>query len=447
MFIVGGTVPQSAISASGTPKTQAEIDPEEGAYSQQNFFLAAGQIAAIHTQRSDLQSAQSASNRPGEPSRTAILNAEGCVILPGFVDVHVHGGLGHDAMDGTPDAIGHMSHFHAQHGTTALLPTTMTGPADATLAAVEAVSSFYASQQRQLNDAATSMPETEMPETEMPETELSKTGAQVLGVHLEGPFISPTYPGAQPAAHIRPPSVDEFERLAAAGPVRMMTLAPEQPRALDLIDAAKRHNVVTVMGHTNATYADCMAAADHGLSQATHTYNAMRGLHHREPGALGAVLNDNRIDAQLIADNIHVHPAAMNILLRCKGIERTLLITDAMRAAGLPPGEYTLGGQAVTMKDGECRLADGTLAGSVLTMERALQNFIAATGLSLAQAWPVSSYVPARTLGLHHERGRLAQGYAADLVLLDANLEVAATIVAGRIAFLRDADRLERSTR
>ena len=164
----------------------------------------------------------------------------------------------------------------------------------------------------------------------------------------------------------------------------------------------------------------------------------MTGLHHRQPGTLGAVLTDDRIFAQLIADNIHVHPAAMAVLARCKGPERIVLITDAMRAAGLPPGEYDLGGQTVTVRDGQCRLAGGTLAGSVLTMERALANFMAASGWSLAQAWPTSSRTPAASLGLAHELGSIRPGYLADLVLLDQALEVAATIVNGEVVYRRD---------
>lgn len=431
LLITGGVVPSSALSASAVqralraaPFADAPDDSSgDVGLRRSTIVLQSGQIAAVEPQAPAPENG-TAQNSP--PDNTQF-DAEGCTILPGFVDVHVHGGMGCDTMDATPEAIQRMSHFHAQHGTTALLPTTMTGPASETQAAVEAVTAFLASSDK--TTAADEKPD---------------AGARVLGVHLEGPFISPEFPGAQPAIHIRPPDLEEFARLVEAGPVRMMTLAPEQPGALGLIDVATRRGVVTVLGHTNASYAECQAAVLHGLSQATHTYNAMRGLHHREPGALGAVLSDARIDAQLIADNVHVHPAAMNILARCKGAARTLLITDAMRAAGLPPGEYTLGGQPVTMQNGECRLADGTLAGSVLTMERALKNFVAATGWTLAQAWPVSSYVPARTLGLHQKFGLISPGYAADLVVLDAELDVVATIVDGRIVYLRDPERLRR---
>lgn len=348
----------------------------------------------------------------------ATLDATGCFVLPGFIDLHVHGGDGYDAMDATPEALMRMSAFFAQHGVTAFLATTMTAPHDAILAAVTAVGKWG---------------------------ETVTTGARIIGVHVEGPYISLKFPGAQPAASIRPPNLTEFAELAAAGPVRMITLAPEVEGAAELIAAARQQGVTVVWGHTNATYEECVLAADRGVTQATHTYNAMSGLHHRKPSVLGATLTLDQIYAQLIADNIHVHPAAMNVLARCKGVERTVLITDAMRAAGLPDGEYELGGQPVTVSDGSCRLADGTLAGSILTMERALVNFMAATGLPLTAAWPATSRTPAQSLGLGQRYGALTPGYQADLVLLDAELQVVATVVGGQVVYLREAARLSRN--
>lgn len=346
---------------------------------------------------------------------TATLDATDCFVLPGFIDVHVHGGAGYDAMDATPEALAAMAHFFAQHGVTGFLATTMTAPHAMILAAVAAVGQWG---------------------------EGIATGARILGVHVEGPYISLKFPGAQPAAYIRPPSLSEFAELLAAGPVRMITLAPEVDGAAELIAAARRQGVTVVWGHTNATYEMCVQAAGLGVTQATHTYNAMSGLHHRQPGVLGATLTLDTIYAQLIADNIHVHPAAMKVLARCKGVERTVLITDAMRAAGLPDGEYELGGQPVTVSDGSCRLADGTLAGSILTMERALANFMTATGLPLATAWPATSRTPAQSLGLAQHYGSLTPGYQADLVLLNAQLQVIATVVGGQVVVLHEPARL-----
>ena len=345
----------------------------------------------------------------------ATLDATGCYVLPGFIDVHVHGGDGYDTMDATAEGLTAMATFFARHGVTAFLATTMTAPHADIRRAVAAVGQWG----QQITG-----------------------GARIIGVHVEGPYISLKFPGAQPAEFIRPPSVDEFAELLAAGPVRMMTLAPEVKGSAELITAARQQGVIAVWGHTDATYERCVQAAAWGVTQATHTYNAMSGLHHRKPGVLGATLTLDSIYAQLIADNIHVHPAAMNVLARCKGVDRTVLITDAMRAAGLPEGEYDLGGQPVTVKDGSCRLADGTLAGSILTMERALGNFMAATGLSLAAAWPTTSRTPAQSLGLDQHYGALQPGYQADIVLLDPQLQVVATVVGGQIVYLRDAERL-----
>ena len=349
----------------------------------------------------------------------ARLDATGCFVLPGFIDLHVHGGDGADTMDATQDALDRMARFFAQHGVTAFVPTTMTAPHAEILQAVAAVDKWG---------------------------QKMVTGARSLGVHIEGPYISPTFPGAQPAEYIRPPSLVEFAELTSAGPVRMITLAPEVEGADALITAACQQGVIAVWGHTNATYEQCVHAANLGVTQATHTYNAMSGLHHRNPGTLGATLALDSVYAQLIADNIHIHPAAMKVLARCKGVDRTILITDAMRAAGLPEGEYTLGGQAVTVKNGSCRLANGTLAGSILTMEQALINFMAATGLSLAEAWPTTSRTPAQALGLAHQLGAIAPGYQADLVLLDAQLQVVATVVAGQVVYLRETERLYKAT-
>jgi len=228
----------------------------------------------------------------------------------------------------------------------------------------------------------------------------------------------------------------------------MITLAPEMPGAAELIARARARGIVVVAGHTAASYAECEAGIAAGVTQATHTYNAMTGLHHREPGTLGSVLSNDSVFAQLIADNVHVHPAAMKILARCKGAARTILITDAMRAVGLPPGSYDLGGQAVTVtagtgnRPGECRLADGTLAGSVLTLERGLANFVAASGMTLAEAWPTTSLSAATSLGLEGSCGKLEEAYLADLTLLDDAGEVVATVVQGRVVYLRDAERL-----
>ena len=355
---------------------------------------------------------------------TPFLDGSNCILLPGFIDVHIHGSGGADVMDATPESLETISRFLVQHGVTGFYATTVTASHAATLAAVENVARFVGLAQSG-------------------NVEVHQTGARILGVHLEGPYISPEFPGAQNPAFIRPPSVEEFEEFLAAGPVRMITLAPETPGAEALVEVALAAGVRVVMGHTAATYEQASAAIDAGVSQATHTYNAMTGLHHRRPGAVGAILSDNRIYAQLIADGIHVHPAAMRILGRCKGPTRALLISDAIRAAGMPPGRYEMGRLPVIVKDGACRLEDGTLAGSVLTLDVALRNFMAAAGWSLVQAWPLTSLSQAQAMGIESEVGRIRTGARADLTLLDAKAQVVATVVGGKLAYLRDSWRLK----
>ena len=360
----------------------------------------------------------------GAPLAGPSVDGSGCTLLPGFIDVHIHGSGGADVMDATPESLETMSRFLVRHGVTGFYATTVTASHAATLAAVRNAARYVESTgPGNGGDRA--------------------AGARVLGVHLEGPFLSAAFPGAQNPAYIRPPAAAEFEELLGAGPVRMITLAPEAAGADALIGMAAAAGVRVVLGHTAATFEEATAAVDAGVSQATHTYNAMTGLHHRRPGALGATLSDDRIYAQLIADGIHVHPAAMRILGRCKGPTRTLLISDAIGAAGMPEGRYEMGRLPVIVKDGACRLEDGTLAGSVLTLDTALRNFMAATGWPLVQAWPATSLSQAQAMGIDREVGRIRRGACADLVLLDSEVQVAATVVGGRLAYLRDGWRLQ----
>ena len=355
---------------------------------------------------------------------TPFLDGSGCTLVPGFIDVHIHGSAGADVMDAAPESLEKMSRFLVRHGVTGFYATTVTASHAATLAAVENAARFEEASRWENGESRAA-------------------GARLLGVHLEGPYLSPAYPGAQNPAFIRPPSAEEFEALLAAGPVRMITLAPEEPGADTLIGMAVAASVRVVLGHTAATFEQATAAIDAGVSQATHTYNAMTGLHHRQPGALGATLSDDRIYAQLIADGIHVHPAAMRILGRCKGPTRTLLISDAIRAAGMAEGRYEMGRLPVIVEDGACRLEDGTLAGSVLTLDAALRRFMSATGWPLVQAWPATSLSQAQAMGIDREVGRIRPGAHADLVLLDGEAQVAATVVGGRLGYLRDSWRLQ----
>lgn len=349
-----------------------------------------------------------------DPQDADTIEAQGLYVVPGFIDVHVHGAMGHDTMDASAGALAEMARFLAAHGVTSFLATTMAASRADTLAAVRSVAGYMAAPQ---------------------------PGARVLGVHLEGPFVNPAAKGAQSEAFCRPPDLDEFNALADAGPVRLLTLAPELPGAEAVVRAATARGVTVSIGHTRATYAQAEAAVAWGARQVTHMFNTMSPLHHREPGALGAALTDDRIVAQLIVDGIHLHRATTALAVRAKGPGRVVLVTDAMRAAGLPEGTYELGGQGVIVQDRGCWLTDAsgaptqTLAGSTLTMDAALCNVMRATGLSLAEALPMASSVPATSIGFDDRTGALAPGLWADVTLLDADYRVVATIVGGALAY------------
>lgn len=357
------------------------------------LVIEAGKIAAIVP-------AESA------PPASEILDAQGLWVAPGFIDVHVHGGDGHDTMDATPQAIHSMARFFARHGVTSYFPTTMSAPAEAIARAIA-------------NVAACPQPE---------------DGAQHLGVHVEGPYLSKDYPGAQNPDVLRLPDPQEYTGWFESGVVRLITAAPEIEGALELIDAGVRQGIEFAIGHSGASYEEVITAADHGVRQATHTFNGMLGLHHRRPGTLGGVLTDDRIYAQMIADGIHLHPAIVRLLARAKDPSRVILITDAMRAAGLPDGDYDLGDQPVTVQDGIARISNGSLAGSTATMDHVVRSTMQFAGLTLPQAVMMATTVPARAMKLSH-KGIITAGGEADIVLLDDDVQVQATIVCGRVVY------------
>lgn len=339
---------------------------------------------------------------------THTIDATGLNLLPGFIDLHIHGALGHEAMDASPDGLRVMARFCAQHGVTGFLPTTWTASHAATLKALDAI-------------AQLSGPVSE--------------GATILGAHMEGPYLSAERCGAQAPQHIR--RVDRSEALDYLDRrvVRLLALAPEFEESLWLIDECVRRGITVSAAHTSATYRHLLMAVEHGLSHATHTFNAMTGLSHREPGAVGAILALPQIRAELIADNVHVHPAVMNLLVQVKGVDRVILVTDAIRGAGMPDGEYAIDQRVIYVRDGAARLPDDTLAGSILTMDRALRNIMQATGLSLHEVWPMTSLNAARAIGLSASKGSLEAGKDADLVLLNTDLGVEMTLAEGEIVF------------
>ncbi|MCV2351033.1 N-acetylglucosamine-6-phosphate deacetylase [Paucibacter sp. Y2R2-4] len=320
------------------------------------------------------------------------------IVLPGFIDVHVHGGGGHDTMEGGEAAL-QMSKLHVRHGTTSLLATTMTAPLEDIRKAIAALAPVC--------------------------RERAKNGARVLGVHLEGPYISPAKLGAQPD-FAKPASLEEIHALHALAPIRLITLAPELPGTLELIAQLRAEGFQVQIGHTAGTYEDGVAALQQGAGGFTHLFNAMTGLHHREPGMVGAALAHARY-AEVIPDLLHVHPGAIRVAMR--SIPCMFCVTDSTAAAGMPDGDYKLGSHTVTKCMGGVRLPDGTLAGSTLTMDQALRNLVG-MGLEIEDASKrVSSYA-AEYMGLS-DRGQLAVGAWADLVVMDRALQLQRVVVEG----------------
>jgi N-acetylglucosamine-6-phosphate deacetylase len=260
-------------------------------------------------------------------------------------------------------------------------------------------------------------------------------GAEHLGLHLEGPYLNLDHRGAQHPEHFRAPRPAEYERWFEAGQVRLITVAPELEGVQPFIAAGVARGLEFAIGHSGASYEQVVEAANWGVRQATHVFNGMLGLHHRTPGTLGGVLTDERIYCQVIVDGIHVHPAMVKLLIRAKGVQRTILITDAVRAAGLQDGTYELGGQSMTVTDGVARIANGSLAGSTLTLDVALRNAMQYAGLSLPEALLMVTAVPAQALHLEGQKGVLAPGADADIVLLNSDLQVTMTLVGGRVAY------------
>jgi N-acetylglucosamine-6-phosphate deacetylase len=335
------------------------------------------------------------------------------VLAPGFVDIHIHGGAGLDAMRALPSELPRLGKFLTTHGVTGYFPTTVAAPLDATCAALG-----------RLADAI---------ETAATTTSGHPVQARPLGLHLEGPFLSHKRRGVHPPENLVAPTVDIFERLwqAARGHVRMLTIAPEIPGAMGVIAEAARRNVCVSIGHSDAEMPVAQDAVTAGARHATHTFNAMRPLDHRDPGIIGEVLSDDRLSADIIVDGIHVAPPVVKVFLQAKGYERAVLITDAISATGMPDGRYQLGPIEVDVKDGKCT-SNGSLAGSVLTMDRAVRNVTKFSHWSLRDAVRAATLNPARAAGLSARHGALTPGAFADFTVLSATGEVLKTIVGGR---------------
>lgn len=332
------------------------------------------------------------------------------LLIPGFVDVHVHGGAGYDFMYSDAKSLDAITKFHSSQGTTTMLATTMTATKDAIDHVISEVSAYRA--------------------TDMPY-------AQIAGIHLEGPFISQKWPGAQNPEHIVPANIEwlkEWE-LNYPGLIRQVTLAPEREGALEAILWLRKHGITAALGHSDASFEEVIAAADAGLNQAVHMFNAMTPLHHRKPGAAGAILFDKRIRAEIIADGIHVHPAAISIVTQLKKDNTLLLITDAMSATGLEDGEYMIGDLPVIVQEGIATLKDNpaTIAGSTLTMIRGFRYLIQEVGLSLEEASRAASLTPAYSIGMERRIGSLEAGKRGDILQLDDDLNIRSVWIGGRL--------------
>lgn len=346
------------------------------------------------------------------PAGATLVDFHDAILAPGFFDIHIHGGAGIDLMHAPVTELPRLGRFLTQHGVTGYFPTTVAAPLDATCAALE-----------RLADAI-----------ESPEPGNGVHGqARPLGIHLEGPFLSHKRRGVHPPEYLVEPTVPIFDRLwqAARGHVTMITIAPEIPGAIDVIAEAATRNVCVSIGHSDAQLATARDAVTAGARHATHTFNAMRPLDHREPGIIGEVLSDDSITADLIADGIHVSPEVVKVFLHSKGRERAVLITDAISATGMPDGRYQLGPIEVDVKDGKCT-SNGSLAGSVLTMDRAVRNVTKFSDWSLRDAVRAATFNPARAVGLTKTHGVLIAGAGADFTVLNSSGEVLKTIVAGR---------------
>lgn len=381
-------------------KTEKEVSKMfliNGKYLDQDFRLAAGDVE-IDGGRI-LRAGKDLARKPEDIA----VDMAGYTIVPGFVDVHIHGCAGVDVCDGTPEAIREMSRFLLARGVTSFCPTTMTVERETIEQALLAAKACM--------------------------DEPTPDGSKVAGVNMEGPFISKERKGAQNEADIVAPDFQMFREMfdLCGGIVRLVDVAPEQPGGEDFVKKAKELCTVSI-AHTVSGYDEAKAAFDWGVTHATHLFNAMSGLHHRNPGVVGAVLDDGRVRGELICDGQHIHPAVLRTAFALLG-DRSLIVSDSMRANGMPEGTaFDLGGQMVTVRGGKATLEDGTIAGSVTNLHQEIKNLVS-FGVSFERAVKSATLIPARAIGLDGEIGSIAPGKAADLVVLDENLEIVSVLV------------------
>lgn len=339
-----------------------------------------------------------------------VVDVSGMTIMPGFIDVHTHGGGGYSLHTTSADEILHYGQWAATTGVTSFLIGVVGTPNAMPLAQLQ---------------------------TAVQAIEMQSSGAQPVGIHLEGPYINPLRRGAHPISWLRIPSEDDTRQILeqTKGKLRLVTLAPELNNAASMIQHLIDAGVTVSIGHTDATYEQSRAAIGHGISHMTHCCNAMRPLHHREPGPLGAIVGSPNVFGEVIADGIHVHPVMLDILVRLLGAERVIVITDAQAGAGLPDAEFEFAGQPARNVDGVARLVDGTITGSVLTMDQALRNVLSMSNVTLSEAVGMFTWNPARSVKIAQTRGLLRTGFDADLAIFDESLTLQATICHGEVVF------------
>lgn len=362
----------------------------------------AGKIIALGTEK------------PPTLENGQVIDAPHLTLLPGFIDIHMHGAMGLDTMDATGESIRGIAQFLARHGVTSFLATTWTDS--------------FERIEKALYNATLHLGGQEM-------------GATLLGVHLEGPYLNPEKCGAQNQEHIRHAQADEWFEWLDYNVIRIVSIAPEFEENHAFIQEAYRQGVRISAAHTNATYQEMLKAHELGLRHSTHTFNAMRGFHHREPGVVGAVLTLPDVSCELIADGFHVSDGAIRLLWQNKGADNLILISDSVSPTGLNVNTYDLDGRPATISNMTIRLEDGTLAGSLLTLDLGLKHFMHTVNETLERVWQTSSLNAARALGIDDHKGRLAVGYDADLVLLDKNLNVKMTVVNGNIVYQGEEEK------
>jgi N-acetylglucosamine-6-phosphate deacetylase len=341
---------------------------------------------------------------------------KGSTIIPGMIDVHIHGADGADAMDGTDEALTVMARALPREGTTSFLATTMTERLGHIELALRQTVSFMESQQI--------------------------GSAEIIGIHLEGPFISEKRSGAQPREYIHKPSVDLFKEWQelARGHIKLVTLASEEPSGKELAAYLADNNVIASIGHSDASYEEVKEGIEAGISHVTHLFNGMRGIHHRDPGVAGAALLRKELMVEMIVDGVHARPEMIELAYRSTGPDRTILITDSMRAKGLRDGTYTLGGQHVSVKNNRAVLSDGTLAGSILSMNDAVKNMIQFTGCSIQDIVKMTSTNAAKELKIYNRKGSLTKGKDADVTVLTKDYDVFMTFCRGNLSYHREED-------